>query len=291
MKKSSGSSVFYLNHFERPNKTIRSTTESICFFFDTNGEIHSTHKTIGEECLFRLATLDFDPSREEKALILSVKMLYSHNDYDGVWTWEVEKLFDQKKEEEEETKETQKQQQHHHHPDSTGKLRLVIPGCEFKGVLKPSDSLVYEPKLVHLGTPVLLYAGLENHILGARSTCVTPAGICYDYQAFCNNDPFIVFLLENKDKFDEINAQDIKQGENKTILVKRPLVKRVQQFFQNALFPLFRYVSQNTVITFEWPKEQWPKTSGFINVIIQVDYLVITPQIPKYKTHEIILNL
>lgn len=285
MKKSS---VFYLNHFERPNKTIRSTTESICFFFDTKGELYSTHRKIGEnkDSSFRLATLDFDPSREEKALILSVKMLYSHNDYDDVWTWEVEKLFDQKKEEEEETKETQK-----HHPDSTGKLRLVIPGCEFKGVLKPSDSLVYEPKLVHLGTPVLLYAGLENHILGARSTCVTPAGICYDYQAFCNNDPFIVFLLENKDKFDEINAQDIKQGENKTILVKRPLVRRVQQFFQNALFPLFRYVSQTPVITFEWPKEQWPKTSGFINVIMQVDYLVITPQIPKYKTHEITLNL
>lgn len=284
MRKSS--SIFYLNHFERPNKTIRSTTESICLFFDTNGELHSTHKT--KDSLFRLATLDFDPSREEKALILSVKMLYSHNDYNDVWTWEVEKLFDQKKEEEEEEKKKEKGK---YHPDFTGKLRLVIPGCEFKGVLKPEDNLVYEPKLVHLGTPILLYAGLENHILGARSTCITPAGIFYDYQAFCNNDPFIVFLLENKDKFDEINAQDIKQGNHKTILVKRPLVRRVQQFFQNALFPLFRYVSKNTVITFEWPKEQWPKTSGFINVIIQVDYLVITPQIPKYKTHETTLNI
>ena len=279
------SGVFHLVHFEPPPKTIKTTTESLSFFINNQGETHSTHSIKGQEDLFKLCTLEFDPSREEKAFILKVQILYSHNDYDEFWEWEVEKLFDyngggEGVEEDGSSK----------HPDSTGRLKLIVPGGKYKGCIDPADRLVYEPKLVHLGVSVFPYVGLEHHILGARSTCLTHAGIAHEYVAFSITDPFLVFFLEYKHKFDETNAHDIKRYE-KNVLVKRHLVKRVQQFFQNAMFPLFNYVAKDSTLVFKWPKEKRPQTSGFINAMIQVDYIVITPEIPKYKVQGTTLKL
>ena len=285
---SSVSGVFHLVHFEPPPKTIKTTTESLSFFINNQGETHSTHSIKDHEDLFKLCTLDFDPLREEKAFILKVQILYSHNDYDNFWEWEVEKLFDC-------TNPSSRLQEGigeegSKHPDSTGRLKIVIPGGQFKGCINPEDRLVYQPKLVHLGVSVFPYVGLEHHILGARSTCLTHAGIAHEYVAFANTDPFLVFFLEHKDKFDETNAHDIKRYE-KNVLVKRHLVKRVQQFFQNALFPLFHYVAKDSTLVFRWPKEKRPQTKGFINAMIQVDYIVITPEIPKYKLQGTTLKL
>ena len=279
MKRVSG--TFHLVHFEPPPKNICTTTESLCFFINDQGQLFSTHKE-GED-LFKLCKLDFDPSKEEKALILKVQILYSHNDYEDFWTWEVDKLFDPKE-------EGVQLPPGGVHPDSTGRLKVIVPGSSFRGPLAPEDRLVYEPKLVHLGVSILPYVGLENHILGARSTCLTQEGIAYEYQAFKSNDPFLLFLLENKDKFDETNSHDIKRY-NDIVLVKRHLVKRVQQFFGNAVFPLFRYVSASPTLVFRWDKEKRPKKSGFVNVIVQVDYVVITPEIPKYKMHGVVLTI
>lgn len=276
------SGVFHLVHFEPPLKTIKTTTESLCFFIDNNPTssetcIESTHSIKGQEDLFKLCTLEFDSSREEKAFILKVQILYSHNDYDDFWEWEVEKLFDYNG-----CGEGVEEDGSSKHPDSTGRLKLVVPGCRFKGCINPEDRLVYEPKVVHLDVSIFHYVGLEQHILGARSTCLTHAGIAHEYVAFANTDPFIVFLLEYKHKFDETNAHDIKRYE-KNVLVKRHLVKRVQKFFQDTMFPLFHYVAKDSTLVFKWPKEKRPQTRGFINVMIQVDYIVITPEIPKYK--------
>jgi hypothetical protein len=277
---SSVSGVFHLVHFEPPPKTIKTTTESLSFFIN-NTHIESTHKIENQEDLFKLCTLEFDPSREEKAFILKVQILYSHNDYDNFWEWEVEKLFDCTNTSSR-LQEGIGEEEGSKHPDSTGRLKLVVPGGQFKGCIEPADRLVYEPKVVHLDVSILHYVGLEHHILGARSTCLTHAGIAHEYVAFANTDPFIVFLLEYKHKFDETNAHDIKRYEN-NVIVKRHLVKRVQKFFQDAMFPLFHYVAKDSTIVFRWPKEKRPQTRGFINVLIQVDYIVVTPEIPKYK--------
>lgn len=281
MKRVSASGItgtFHLVHFEPPPKNIRTTTESLCFFVDDGGKFHSSHKMMDEkEDMFRLCKLDFDPEREEKALILKVQILYSHNDFDDFWTWEVEKMFSA----------SPPPPAGGMHPDSTGRLKIIVPRS-FKGPLPTEDRLIYEPKLVHLGVSILPYLGLENHILGARSTCLTQAGIAHEYQAFRNNDPFLLFLLEYKDKFDETNARDIIRYDQ-IVLVKRHLVKRVQQFFENAIFPLFRYVSNDPTLVFKWEKR--PQHSGFVNVVVQVDYVVVTPEIPKYKMHGVVLNI
>lgn len=288
MKRVSSSSgitgTFHLVHFEPPPKDIRTTTESLCFFVDEGGKFHSSHSFEDKEDVFRLCKLDFDPEREEKALILKVQILYSHNDYDEFWTWEGSfhppeggGMNDTSTNGEGGGK----------HPDSTGRLKIIVPRS-FKGPLPTEDRLIYEPKLVHLGVSILPYVGLENHILGARSTCLTQAGIAHEYQAFRNNDPFLLFLLEYKDKFDETNTRDIIRYDQ-IVLVKRHLVKRVQQFFENAIFPLFRYVSNDPTIVFKWEKK--PQNSGFVNVVVQVDYVVVTPEIPKYKMHGVVLNI
>lgn len=273
---------FYLCHFEQPPKVIKTTTESLCFFVEGD-KIHVDQSHKETEGSFKLCTLDFDPSKNEKAVILKVALLYSHNEREEPVVWKVNSLFKTEEEEEEDGRKSI-------HPDATGKITIVLPGMKFKGPLEENDRLIYEPKLVHLDIPILPYIGMEHYILGARSTCVTQQGIAYEYQAFLDTDPFMVFLLQHKNHFDEVNAYDIKMGGGRVYLVKRSLVKRIQQFFKNAIFPLIRYV-EDPIIYFKWNNPQIEEKGIFINAMIQVDYVVVSPEIAKYKTQGTLLDI
>jgi len=254
------SSSFYLVHFEHPPKTMKTKTESILFYSNKSDDLHKMEDK--QDC-FKLCTLDFDPSKGERAVILKINILYSHNEYDETFFWNTSL---KNKEEEE----------------STNKICIVIPGNQFKGAISVEDRLVYEPKLVHLGIPILSFIGIEGHIMNARSTCITSQGIAHDYQAFHQTDPLLVFLLEHKHHFDEVNAQDIKKAGEQIYLVKRHLVKRIQAFFKNSVYSLIKYVD-HPVIEFQWKNEP-EKKDAFVSAVIQVDYVVLSPELIKYKT-------
>jgi hypothetical protein len=249
--------------------------------FFSNGEdlkVDESHRIPDKEDAYKLCTLDFDPSRGEKAVILKINILYSHNENDDAFFWEVN------------LREQTKEEHLSNHPDSTGKICIVVPGSKYQGLIPVDERLVYEPKLVHLDINILPYVGIEGHILNARSTCITSQGIEHDYQAFHQTDPLLVFLLEYKHHFDEVNARDIKKGAERMYLVKRHLVKRIQSFFKNSVFSLIKYVEQ-PVIEFKWKNPPGKDNKGFVSATIQVDYVVLSPEVIHYKAQGIKLDI
>jgi len=278
--------VFHLVHFQHPEKTIKRTTDLISFYIHNGGiNVDKTHKGEGEG-LYKLCTLDFDPTKGEKAVILKISLVYTHNETQTPFIWDTEPIF-----EKDNTSETDQSSQSSHHPDTTGTISLVIPGDAFSGPLPNDARLIYEPKMVHLGISLLPYIGLEHHILNARSTCVSQAGLVYEYQAFKGTDPLVVFLLENKSHFDEVNAQDIKKLDENVYIIKRPLVKRIQTFFANTVFSLIKYVS-NPTLTFRWRTQPPPlEQDAFVNAMIQIDYVVTSPSVYKYKLHDLQITI
>ena len=276
------SQSFYLVQFEHPPKVIKSKTESIMFCFQNRTlTVDALHKIPDQLSTFKLCTLDFDPSKGEKAVILKINILYTHNEFESAFFWNVS--FQNKKPKEEMIRND-------NHPDETGKICIVVPGSTFKGLIPSDQRLVYEPRLVHLDIPILPFIGIENHILKARSTCITSQGIDQEYQAFNQTDPLLVFLLQHKNHFDEVNAQDIKKAGPSIYLVKRHLTKRIQNFFKNSVCSLIKYVEKPTV-EFAWEYNAEECMQGFVSAIIQVDYVVLSPEVIRYKTTETKLDI
>jgi len=272
------SSCVYLVQFEYPPKVIKSKTESIMFCFrDSVLTVDNLHEISDNLSAFKLCTLDFDPSKGEKAVILKVNILYAHNEFESAFFWNV-------------SFQNNKEETTNSHPDETQKICVVVPGYEFKGVVPVNERLVYEPKLVHLDIPILPFIGIENHILNARSTCITSQGIDKEYQAFNHTDPLLVFLLQHKNHFDEVNSQDIKKAGPSIYLVKRHLTKRIQNFFKNSVCSLIKYV-ENPTVQFTWEYDVKQCVNGFVSAVIQIDYVVLSPEAIRYKTNETKLDI
>lgn len=281
-----------LIHYEPPHKTIKTLTESVCFYVDATGEMHAdeAHRTETQD-VFKLCTLDYVVEKGERAMILDVRCVYVHNEFEETFFWDVEDVFERK----EEPAAAEKSQ----HPDVTGKMCIAIPGARYKGIVPEEARSIYKPRHAYLDIPLLSYVGLESHILGASSTCISQQGTQHEYQAFNATDPLLVFLLQHKNRFDEVNASDIKsvtaQNQHVYYLVKRHLVKRVQSFFK-TLYSLIHY-TQRPVLEFRWRSKpcfepQHQQIRGrFIHAMIQVDYLVLHSQVLKYKVHGEQLNV
>jgi hypothetical protein len=298
-----GSGVFYMVHFEHPKKTIKNITESISFFVQPDGTlcVDEMHRGSTPDT-FKLCTLDYDPQgKGERAVLLELRCSYVHNEFDEPFFWDVEGMFSASLPSpsggDSDSPAPRSGAGESHHPDHTGKTCVVIPGERYQGPIPESNRTVYKPRLKHLDINLLSYVGLETQILNANSTCISEQGTLHEYHAFNQTDPFLVFLLQHKNRFDEVNAADIKMviGANSKhayYLVKRPLVKRVQSFFK-TLYSLILY-TQRPAIEFRWRAKPCcsprPEAGGsntprgrFVTAIIQADYVVLSPEMLTYK--------
>ncbi len=249
----------HLVKYEIEERVIKTLTDVIIFSV-SDGKLVSdyAHASGVNFKLFHLGL-----KQQEKAFILKIKTLYTHNDL-------LEPILLKCA------------------LPGGDNCTIVIPGNGFRGVVDPTSSLVYEPNVINLGIDLFYYVGMENHITNKKSTCVTPEGIDKkSYDAFRFTDPLVVFVLQYRHKFEELRSDDIIQlKEDASIyLVKKSLVERIQRLFQNAVFPLFKYKTDNS---FELKADQLEtKGVGFVMVQVQMDYILVSPRILNYETEGI----
>jgi len=270
----------HLIQYSSCQKDIRTTTDMIIVSKDTT--IDKRHQT-EIPGMYQMCALKLKPL--ERALILKLSILYTHNDCEEPIVFHVENLFPSINDGD------------CNHPDQTGEIDIVIPGAHHAGPVPPSDRLLYEPNFVNLGDGfhALQYAGIENHIMNARSTCVTNAGSYtfatnmdsqQEYVAFMYNDPLVVFLMAHKQHFAELKSNDIHITDDIIYLIRKSLVERVQQFFKNAVFPLLHY-TETPAVYFRLKNDM---CEGAVSFMLQLDYVVISPGIESYHAIGIKLN-
>lgn len=281
--------------YEEHNKESRTITDTVILTWNGEQKIFEAderHKT-GDPHVFRACPIRL--KKGEKAIILGLSMLYSHNDLETPIELYVRPLFEVPKAEDD-VVDDDNVDVIPAHPDVTGKLKITIPGNHFYGAVPLEDRLLYQPNLVHLGINILQYAGTEDAIKNARSTGVSDQGIRYDTQVFMATDPLVEFLMTHRRHFPELHADDIRQitvppdkGGGIAYHLKNYMVKRVREFFTHNIHPMFRYTTKQDVQLF------WPMPANLnscserpvIMFMLKLDYVVVSPRIPTYKHYGI----
>lgn len=263
----------FLTVFEQPAKNIKSVTDVILFRKVDGRMVPDAHHSDMMVCPLTLGLHD-------KALILKVAILYTHNETARPFSCTLGPMFDP--DESVEDADTL-------HPDHTGVIKFILPGRRWHGIIEPTASVIYEPNLTNLSINILQYAGLESHILEARSTTVGVHGTSNDYTLFNVTDPLFVFLMAHKNHFPELTSDEIKKRTDTIYSVSKVLVKRVQQFFRNAIFPLLHYTKMKK-LQFTCNFEAHEELPDLLMAQISVDYMIVSPQNFAYKTHDIKLT-
>jgi hypothetical protein len=259
-----------LVEYAPPLKQVRTVTDDCLFFAAAAAD--------GRQCVcpFRL-----HPG--ERAVVLKIELLYSRNDWpDDPLELEVEAFF------------APDADDRHRHPDHNGgRCALTLP-AGWRGVLPKDRRLVYEPNMVNLGFSVVHYIGLEDSILNARSSCVTPQGVFEEHVLFRDGDPLLVFLLQNRQHFPELRSDDVRlckadgfAGGRAIYAVRRHVVERVQSLFRNAIFPLIHYVQGDSLVV----NARVPTAVGVAMCLLQTTYVVVSPQVPEYAVSTVKLDL
>jgi len=218
---------------------------------------------------------------QQRALILKVQLIYTHNESDAQIFADLGPLF-----------EVSDVPEHAEsaHPDKTGVVRFMVPGRRWNGVVDPGARDLYAPNLVNLGINILQQAGFENSILEARSTVVCDVGIIINpaFQAFHSTDPLFAFLLLHKQHFVELHSDDIRMQNETVYLVRTSLVEQVKAFFRDIVFPHLRYTQAKALPLRCHFTSDAPNT---MMLMFTTDYLVISPSVPAFKSTDIKLNI
>ena len=155
------------------------------------------------------------------------------------------------------------------HPDSTGLVRFIL-NPSHPGRVAKEDQRLYEPNFLNLGVNLLPFAGLEHAIMNPRSWQVNQQSNASQeeplFEMFTRTDPLIVFIDEHRQHFSAwLKQSDITMTKDQMhYMVQRDALKRIRQFFKDAVFPLFHYTRGG--FSLKW------KTLGAVVVPEEVDY-------------------
>lgn len=228
----------------------------------------------------------------ERAIVLSLKMLYCQNGSAQEVVLHLKDLFG--------TRPGKSG-----HPEVSGVIHVRIPGG-FCGSVPASSQMLYEANFLNLGTPIIHYAGMEDAILSARSSAITPDSQSLssdangvDFQIFQATDPLMVFILRHMPQWSKrykIQPHDVMQCKGDAshfYKVKRHVVERATLFFKETVFPLFCYTQRchTPTISLAEPclkQELLQVDSGLAVVLVELEleYVFIQAGISKFAIKE-----
>jgi hypothetical protein len=241
--------------------------------------------------------------RDERALLLAIRKLYCTNDTGQVVEFVVDLCFEPLFEAAAVENGSKAAAVEHGpkaalHPDRTGRVATrVYPSAPMEnrtlnsGVVPPMQQCVYQANLSNMRYDITQYAGLEDSIRNARSGAAVPPAIAPPagaFEIFTQNDPFLVFMMQNRSRFATIADEDIRPlaGMPEHYRVKKHAVQTVRRFFEDAIFPLFHYTQSNS-LRVTWTKVKQVDVCSFeatLTVMFELVYIVIVQRDPKVQT-------
>ena len=242
----------------------------------------------------RVLPLKLSVEQGEKILILDVRLLYCTNDTEREWRFELHGLWDNPS------------------PSSSGGgIQIMIPAkSQTWGPVPEKDQCIFQPTIVSQFPFGLSWVGQEHALLNVHSSHVGPPvngaePVAYG-QLFMETDPFLQFTRNNWSKFKELSAYDV-------VLVSAPKDPPVYRISQHAvqrvthsfktLFEEVRYKTRNPWLELRVdPCSLIGNTAapaleggggGFSGVVmmLQVAYMVVSPQVPKCRIVEQPINM
>ncbi len=231
---------------------------------------------------------------DERALLLSINMLYCTNDTGRTVKFTIDFCFDEK------PVDIPASASKRLHPDLVGHVCVTLyPSPAVTringGVVPSSHQLIYRANVAALDKfDMIQYAGMEESIRNARSgaalppSVVPPAG---EFEIFLQTDPFLVFLMQKRALFgDEIVDEDIRPlaGTPHHYRVTKRAANRVRSVFNDAVFPLFHYTTAKSLrfrcdASAEGDIFAAADPEASLTVLFQLEYLVIARRDPHFE--------
>jgi len=240
----------------------------------------------------------------EKAVITSIRLLWSANGSNREVNFEIQDLF------------TTREGNSKDHPEVSGVVKLLIPP-RHHGPVPKSAQLIYQANFLNVqGVTLVHYLGMEDSILNARSSVVDAdlesfaAGTRPDFQVFYITDPLLVFILDHKKLWKgekTIRPQDIMQCKNnpKYYKVSKRVVEQAQHDFRYSVFVNFCYTHYSHKMHLVWDpqmegppeypphmverKEEEEQINGMGMIVfrMELEYIVIKNKLQMFSVEEL----
>jgi hypothetical protein len=231
MKKEKGH-VYLIQH-EHPHKETRSSVDCVCFHLVRRGHEFVLQVDDRHAPSHGVFDMGLCPERDERALVLNVDMVYATNDTGRNVELHLDLGFDPLV-----TATVESE-----HPDSTGRVRFIVPS-QANGRVPLSEQRLYSPNVLNLGFNAISFVGLEGAILSARSWApYAPSsssggggGGGEEYEIFTMTDPIVVFMIENRAHFRWLQNDDIVVVAGQQLYrVRKRAVERMRSFFERSI--------------------------------------------------------
>lgn len=156
------------------------------------------------------------------------------------------------------------------------KVPLIVPAA-VDGLVPELDRCLYRPNFCNLGFDATPYIGMETSIAQARSSIVGGAVSSPEYEYFATGDPFLFFLMKERNAFSQVMPYEIEPCEGGAVhRVTKHAVNIVRKFFERSFFPMFHYVT-NPNISIACASSSFERCA----VLLRCEYVVVRPEIPK----------
>jgi hypothetical protein len=318
IKRFSVSTHHYLNDFEEPRKESRSAAFLVRFTLITSDggvnlvpEPRYRSPVDGTSCVFfrELASKMRD---DQKAIITSIAVTFNSNDMDHRHVFRIMDMFEA---------QTTLHIEEEGHPDKTGTTSFVVPARMNKPVPR-AERNIYEPNLINLGINVLQYAGMEAAILNQRSSVLpataedilgVPNGAdAHSYEVFRAGDAIAVFIVQHRGILEctdlDVSERPGEDGGAAIYVISKRVLARVRDLFRVAIFPLLLYTRFDRAhMVWDPPSEEVGRAlyeehkealeggkaenAPTLMMLITVDYILVTPGVPMFKTKTLDLGI
>jgi hypothetical protein len=158
------------------------------------------------------------------------------------------------------------------------KVPFVVP-AGVDGTVPELDRCIYQPNFRNLGFDATPYIGMETCIAQARSSIVGGAVAHPEYEYFATGDPFLFFLMKERNAFSQVMPYEIEPCDSNGSVhrVTKHAVNAVRKFFERSFFPMFHYVNAEDTVCVSSNSNNFERVA----VLIRCEYVVVRPEIPK----------
>lgn len=213
----------------------------------------------------------------QEAIITGIYGLFINNESNHSVTMDITGLF-----------ESKSQNEDVHHIDDDGKMKILCPAGINKA-LEGNDRILYKPRL--MDETIRMYAGLEMAILKDFSVSLETddsAPVMLEY-----SHPLVHFIVMNMDILQPVPGDVIKHDTTGYLQVTRAFLIRAREFFADKIVrDLHPTRFEETQCSCLAPKElleeaKQRKIYPNVTIVLQMNYLLITPGERKMKHYEI----
>lgn len=207
----------------------------------------------------------------QRALITGIHVLFINNESDEPVTIQIKHLFAAG--ENDDVK----------HIDDSGEIDILCP-AKYNQPVRGNDRILYKPRLKE--DILKCYAGLENAILKEYAVPVDQKEEKLDLLELSH--PLVHFIMTNQDTLQPEHGDIVKHEPSGFFELKPDFVTKVRQFFSNHILKDMHSTRfEETLVTAHRQTAYKGQDQPNVVIILQMDYLLVTPGDGKMKHAEI----